>query len=956
MAGGARDTSAEIFDPNTGRFTVLTGHLLEARQHHGAALLTDGTVLIAGGLGKEGKALDTAEVFNSANSQFEAIVGWMGAKRINPAINQLPDGKVQVIGGDDGGTMEMYSPEGRFFRSKASLTLTAEMLPAEALLLAKTRSAYLDGLYSSRKQPKSGTAVQSQAATNQIPLDLLGYSATEIAGRDFAVIAGGIDSQGQIVRSVLVTASATQASVTTDRIDYLPTESPVITGSGWTPGESILIVRQQSIKPYGRTVLRGKADASGNFSNKELIPSDHQVGSYILTALGERSGFVAQTTYRTAPVLDPKIHYPDKPKRITFKIPLNGSAGSTETEVGTLSWKPKARQDNITTQSFADGSSGSVSLPGCLSLGPVSLCDGAVSVEILNSQFEINISADGDFKFDPGDTETGRLASFELAIEFNEELDAALKFRLTGSGTLTVSDVVLELFPSIEFELLDLEGELSAGLTVGVGLTLEPTTIEVEFNASQSHTLGANVSTATGFSLISRSNRDPEFSGGVTVIELGKTCLKFFVGPSVKVSLTAGAVGGSLGAIVDAFVEGCVTPTMNSTCEKYEISLDGGVEGSISGSLEFFEASYGGDLVAGDIFRANIFSFTHVAKDTAPPVFTSGVNDIQATADGFCRAKVNFSPAAEDTCSGVATITCVPLSGSFFPKGVNTVTCTATDRAGNSATASFTVTVRDVDPPVFAPGFSDQQITTEAGQCSSPAFVYPFVAALDNCDNIHVDCQPPRGTRFAKGVTRVTCTATDQSGNVATMGFNVIVLDKEKPKVTAPNYTASTEPGKCSALVNYAVPVATDNCPGVTVNCVPPTGTSFAKGVTTVNCTATDTSQNLAGASFTVTVNDNEKPTVNAPTVLALAAPGTFSTAVNLNLQVTDNCPGVQVLLQPASGSQFPVGSTVVTGKATDAAGNISQFSFTVKVYNIIAVDESTGGIFRAMWDGGPSA
>ena len=138
--------------------------------------------------------------------------------------------------------------------------------------------------------------------------------------------------------------------------------------------------------------------------------------------------------------------------------------------------------------------------------------------------------------------------------------------------------------------------------------------------------------------------------------------------------------------------------------------------------------------------------------------------------------------------------------------------------------------------------------------------------------------------------------------------------------------------------------------------CQPPSGTTFAKGVTTVNCTATDTSQNAAAASFTVTVNDTEKPTVNAQTVLALAAPGTFSTTVNLNPNVTDNCPGVQVVLDPPSGSVFPAGSTLVTGTATDAAGNFSQFSFTVKVYNIIAVDDSTGGILRAVWNGGPSA
>jgi hypothetical protein len=44
--------------------------------------------------------------------------------------------------------------------------------------------------------------------------------------------------------------------------------------------------------------------------------------------------------------------------------------------------------------------------------------------------------------------------------------------------------------------------------------------------------------------------------------------------------------------------------------------------------------------------------------------------------------------------------TCTPASGSTFPIGVTTVTCTAADAAGNTATKSFTVTIAD-DP---APG------------------------------------------------------------------------------------------------------------------------------------------------------------------------------------------------------------------------------------------------------------
>lgn len=50
-------------------------------------------------------------------------------------------------------------------------------------------------------------------------------------------------------------------------------------------------------------------------------------------------------------------------------------------------------------------------------------------------------------------------------------------------------------------------------------------------------------------------------------------------------------------------------------------------------------------------------------------------------------------PAAVDNC-GAASVVCIPASGSLFPLGTTTVTCTATDSAVNSASCSFTVTVQ----------------------------------------------------------------------------------------------------------------------------------------------------------------------------------------------------------------------------------------------------------------------
>jgi len=50
--------------------------------------------------------------------------------------------------------------------------------------------------------------------------------------------------------------------------------------------------------------------------------------------------------------------------------------------------------------------------------------------------------------------------------------------------------------------------------------------------------------------------------------------------------------------------------------------------------------------------------------------------------------------AAHDDVDGTVPVTCAPRSGSFFPVGRTRVRCAATDKSANTATASFTVTVR----------------------------------------------------------------------------------------------------------------------------------------------------------------------------------------------------------------------------------------------------------------------
>ena len=61
------------------------------------------------------------------------------------------------------------------------------------------------------------------------------------------------------------------------------------------------------------------------------------------------------------------------------------------------------------------------------------------------------------------------------------------------------------------------------------------------------------------------------------------------------------------------------------------------------------------------------------------------------------------NPTATDLVDGNVATTCVLPSGSTFAAGATTVTCTATDAAGNSRTSTFKVNVRYAFNGFFRP-------------------------------------------------------------------------------------------------------------------------------------------------------------------------------------------------------------------------------------------------------------
>jgi hypothetical protein len=79
--------------------------------------------------------------------------------------------------------------------------------------------------------------------------------------------------------------------------------------------------------------------------------------------------------------------------------------------------------------------------------------------------------------------------------------------------------------------------------------------------------------------------------------------------------------------------------------------------------------------------------------DTTPPTFV-GIADQTVEAQNASGGVAYYNVwGYDDYTNQYLAATCTPDSAGIFPIGINTVTCTATDPAGNSGSASFAITV-----------------------------------------------------------------------------------------------------------------------------------------------------------------------------------------------------------------------------------------------------------------------
>src|SRR5919201_6032354 len=127
-----------------------------------------------------------------------------------------------------------------------------------------------------------------------------------------APLRAGLLALATVVILAAFSAHASAATVATDQPDYAPGQTVVITGSGWEPGETVVLVLHEDLALEPDLQLTAVADANGDFTNADFIVDIFDIGvTFTLTATGLSSGLTAEMTFTDAPnpcgngVLDP---------------------------------------------------------------------------------------------------------------------------------------------------------------------------------------------------------------------------------------------------------------------------------------------------------------------------------------------------------------------------------------------------------------------------------------------------------------------------------------------------------------------------------------------------------------------------------------------------------------------------------------------------------------------------
>ncbi len=168
---------------------------------------------------------------------------------------------------------------------------------------------------------------------------------------------------------------------------------------------------------------------------------------------------------------------------------------------------------------------------------------------------------------------------------------------------------------------------------------------------------------------------------------------------------------------------------------------------------------------------------TELPPDTTPPIIAAH-SDITSEATGASGAAVTYTaPTATDNVDASVSVSCAPASGSTFALGTTTVTCNASDAAGNAATpVTFGIGVVDTTPPIITLN-DPASVSLTVGD----PFTDPGATATDAVDGTNTVTTSGSVDTSKAGTYTLTYNAVDAAHNHATPVTRTVTVSAAGP-------------------------------------------------------------------------------------------------------------------------------------------------------------------------------
>ena len=297
-------------------------------------------------------------------------------------------------------------------------------------------------------------------------------------------------------------------------------------------------------------------------------------------------------------------------------------------------------------------------------------------------------------------------------------------------------------------------------------------------------------------------------------------------------------------------------------------------------------------------------------------------------ADNNCQAPTVSIASADTATTYAANLVQTPAAP--YGLGVTSVTLSTnlSDTCGlTPGDCAGTVTVVDqTAPPMTCP-----QVDT--AECTGPNTAVQFtppVPGADNCGpSFFLGCTAASGNEFLRGVTQVTCFATDQSANLNTCNMDIEVEDTKPPEISCPSDVTKECTGGSSAQATPGIATGSDVCSSVSISTYDPA--SFPLGNTPLKYTAVDEAGLKADCTSNIKVQDTQVPSISCPAGVIAECTGNRSAPVAPAAATgPDVCASVQITNPPAG--VFPVGLTPLSYLVTDGVGLTAGCTSSVTV------------------------